>query len=287
MLSTRNRDKMTLIIAHSSHDAQILVADRRITNAYTGQTINDRSYKLLQYRNSAQDYVFGVAYTGLAKLGRESTTDWLMDVLPRAMPQQKEIGLAFSSFAGECSKKFSVIRGIAPSLKATTFVFCGRFNVFSPENEPPCPFVAVVSNCVDNHGRQVAAVASDFKILKWARPYFNPSKHPTTTLCRGDLLSASKHGTTFKKVIRQMRTDISPESKVRLAVQYVKLVAESSITVGLDVLSLCLYANGESSGGEYPKWKHQITRTMPHLVMADGARMANFQVTCKDGFIDT
>lgn len=277
---------MTLIIAHSSPEAQILVADRLITNAYTSQVLNDKSYKLFQYRNTAQDYVFGAAYTGLAKVGGESTIDWLMDLLPRAMPPEKEIGLAFNSFAGECSTKFSAIQGIAPYLKATTFVFCGRFNVFSPENEPPCPFVAIVSNCVDKHGRQVAAVASDFKILKWARPHFDPTKRPTTTLCRGDLVSASVYGATFKKVKKQMHAHISPESKVRLAVQYIKLVAESSNTVGPDVLSLCLYANGESSGGECPKWKHQTTRTMPHLVMASGASATNFQVTCKDGFID-
>lgn len=83
---------MTLFIASATADAQVIVADRRITDLRTGKVYGDSTYKIFLYANGRQRYRFGVAFTGLAHLGSISTIDWLMETLPKVMDLDTDIG---------------------------------------------------------------------------------------------------------------------------------------------------------------------------------------------------
>jgi hypothetical protein len=283
---------MTLIIASAAPEAQIMVADRLISDIRSGKEYEKEDwkepYKLFQYVNPQQDYVFSVGFTGLAQLGRIKTVDWLMETLPKTMGTETEIGMGASAFAGECARVFAGLRDIPESYKATTFVFCGRFNtfgMFKGQPEDPCPFVAVITNCADASARQVNTVSSTFSVFKWSRPHSNPRTRPTTTICRGDLCAANIYAKEFRRLVRLLKRDIPYQAKVKLSVDYIRLVSRSSNSINNEILSLSLLRSGHSEGGEWPVDVGKLTRTMPHLVMANGNRITNFAVHCNEGFV--
>ncbi len=70
---------MTLVLTHMSDDLIVQVADRRLTVSGTGQLVDDDANKAIQYGPS-----FAVAYTGLARIGRQKTDEWAMEALRHA-----------------------------------------------------------------------------------------------------------------------------------------------------------------------------------------------------------
>lgn len=268
---------MTLFIASAKGDAQLIVADRRITDSRTGKVYDDSAYKIFLYENRRQGYRFGVAFTGLSHLDNVSTLDWLMATLPKVMNQDNDIGIAITAFTSECTNRFKAITTLPIRYKGITIVFCGRYNKFGPHVSltEQVPFLTIISNCVDKIGRQINSVSNDF--AAFSSRLLKPKSH--ITLCRGDLSSASRYPKEFMQVRRLFRRDLSHKTKIRIAIDYIRTVASRSHTVGLDVLGLALLKNGNAEGFDYHVDENNIVRTMPHFVSADGTILTNFKVT--------
>jgi len=270
---------MTLLIASARHDAQFIVGDRRITDLQTGKVIDDSTYKIFLYVNLRQRYRFGVAFTGLAHLGNASTIDWLMRILPKAMDSQSEISRAIPAFISECTNRFQAITTLQRQHKGLTVIFCGSYNKFGSNRSVTenIPFTTIISNCVDRNFKQINSVSSDF--TGRSHRLFKPEARYTT--CRGDLQSATPYLKEFKRMSRLFRKQkqLSHQTRIKIAADYIRAVASHSDTVGMDILGLAILKDGNSEGFDYHVDESNLVQTMPHCVSAGGQILTNFKVT--------
>lgn len=81
---------MTLILSCMTQEYVVQVSDRRLTDFDTGSVVEDQSNKTLFFCGCGQ---MAFAYTGLSRLGRLPTADWLIEHLARAtsLPDGMEI----------------------------------------------------------------------------------------------------------------------------------------------------------------------------------------------------
>ena len=267
---------MTLIVASAQHGTQFVVADRRVTRQSSGILVDDWTYKILQYWNAQQGYQFLVAYTGLAELSGRSTLDWFMQSLPEVFDSTTEIAHAIAAFPDECEKELAHIRTLPPKNKGLTIVLCGRYNRYGPDMRTPeyIPFVAVISNCIDQFGRQTSQVSH--KLRAHSARLVRPKAH--ITLCRGDLVSASKHTREFSQACRLIRRPVSYKAKVLIAADYIRRVADTSKTVGKNLLGAALLEPWHSEAFDFPENTAVVTKTMPHLIFANGTQFTDFKV---------
>lgn len=264
---------MTLLIASATTDIQLVVADRRITNSATGKIISGVFYKIIYYHNPGQNYQFGVAFTGLAEVQNVSTADWLMKALPKAMDLYTDPKFAITRLALECTTVFAKLSGIPSQYRGLTLVLCGWYNEYGAlPYFKRVPFLAIVSNCIDEGGRQTNNVSLEFKAF--STRLLKPKSR--ITVCRGNLRAASRYKGHFRQLVRYLRRNISHQAKVRLAAEYIRLVANPSGTIGPDILGLALLNNGMAEGFDYHIDKNDLVKTMPHFVSATGATATNF-----------
>lgn len=265
---------MTLIIASATHQEQILVADRLITDANSGNVYDERHYKIVVFRNRRQNYEFAAAFTGLAALDNESTVDWLMDILPKVMTPSVNAGDGITAFNRACTVRYSKIGQIPFKWRGTTFIFCGWYygQLENKSINAKIPFVSITSNAIDKIGRQINSVSREFSSFS-TRLFKNKSG---IRLCRGDLISAGRHTSELRNLFRILRRDVSHKAKVQFATQYIRQVSLSSKSVGSDILGVAFTESG-CECFDYHIDDNNCYVTMPHFVSADGARMTNFR----------
>ena len=265
---------MTLIVASATHKEQIIVADRLITDAYSGKVYDDEHYKIIVFHNPYQNYKFAAAFTGLAALDYEPTVDWLMNTLPKVMTPQVNAGDGITAFNNACTERFSKLRKIPEKFRGTTFLFCGTY-YGQIENKPInsiIPFVSITSNSVDNIGRQINSVSKEFRSFS-ARLF---KKKSSIRLCRGDLITAGRHTPELRGLFRILRKQVTHKAKVQAATQYIRKVSQASTSVGGDILGIAFTSSGwEGFDYHIDDKRHHVT--MPHYVSADGSRMTNFK----------
>jgi len=254
-----------------------MVADRRICIPSTGQVIDDWAYKILQYWNRQQGYEFLVGYTGLAQLRRQTTSEWLAQSLPKVFNESTHIDRAIDAFPAECARELACITSLSLSEKALTILLCGRYNRFGPDLRNPdyIPFAAVISNCTDERGRQTSHVTP--AVRAYSKRLLRP-KQPPITLRYGDMRAALPHADDFKQAYRLMRKQLSHKAKVDIAVRHIRRVAESTNTVGKNVLGAALLEPGTSEGFDFPEDTDVATKTMPDVICADGTQFTDFKV---------
>lgn len=268
---------MTIIIAHASEQHQFTVADRLLTDPDTGGVVEDESYKLFLYENHAQNYLFAVAFAGLARLNHEETTNWLMGALPAVMDLDTDLGSAISSFTSLCTQKFQSIRRVPLHRKATIFSFCGKFNLYGSDRAhiKYIPFLAIVSNCIGDKGEQISEVAPAFRTFS-AR-LLKRSSH--LTICRGDLPTASRKPKERVELYRLLRRHIPHSSKVWAAANFIKLLSKDSNKIGESVLGLAVLNSGlRAAGYDFSTPTNSLMKTIPHMVTADGNKMTNITI---------
>lgn len=265
---------MTLIIASATHEEQIVVADRLITDAYTGKMYDDEHYKIVVFHNAYQNYKFAAAFTGLAVLDHEPTVDWLMNTLPKVMPPHVNAGDGITAFNNACTERFSKLRKIPEKFRGTTFLFCGTYHgqVESKPINADIPFVSITSNSVDKIGRQIDTVSNEFHSFS-ARLFREKS---SIRLCRGDLVNAGRHTAELRGLFRILRKKVTHKAKVQAATQYIRKVSQTSSCVGGDILGIA-FRLSRWEGFDYHADDERHHVTMPHYVSADGSRMTNFK----------
>ena len=269
---------MTLIMCSAQRDFQFMVADRRITIPATGALVDDWAYKILQYKNRRQGYEFLIGYTGLARLGAKSTMEWLTESLPTVFDQGADIYCAINAFPDECQRQLARISSLQPAEKALTLVLCGRYNRFGPDPRAPeyTPFAAVISNCTGQHARQTGYVTPEFRA--YSKRLLRP-KQPPILLRYGDLRTARQFAREFKQAFRLMRKPLSYKAKVDIAIAHIREIADTTNTVGANVLGAALLQPGVSEAFDFPEDADIMTKTMPDVIYADGTQFTGFKVT--------
>jgi len=263
---------MTLLIGYIDHNSQIVVADRRLSYG-NGIMKDDEAYKMINYVNRKQRYTFTAAYTGLAESGTFKTLEWFMKVLPKTLTSDKDVKLGIDTLTSECSKIIGSLP-LSQDQRSLTFLLCGRYNRYGrqPSLYEAIPFLTIISNCADEHGKQISFVSPKFNA--YSARLLKRTGH--MTVCRGDLASANAKD--FLKLRRLIRKNINHKAKVHLAVDYIRSVAGNSKAVGKNILATALLPKGFSEGFEFPEDQNKATRTMPHLVSASGTCLTNFCV---------
>ena len=268
---------MTLVFASAQQDVQFVVADRRISILPTGETVDDWAHKILQYWNRQQAYEFLVGYTGAARLGRQTTLEWLTESLPTVFDQSTDIQHAIDAFPAACERQLAPITWLSLTQKALTILLCGRYNRFGPDLRNPdyIPFAAVISNCADERGRQTSQVTHAFRA--YSKRLLRPTQ-PPITLRYGDMRAALPHADDFKQAYRLMRKPLSHKAKVEIAVRHIRRVAEGSNTVGKNVLGAALLGPGTSEAFDFPEDTDVAIKSMPDVISPDGPLFTDFKV---------
>jgi len=266
---------MTLLIASATQNEQIIAADRLLTDIRTQNKYSDSAYKIIQYINPIRGYKFAIAYTGLAVIGRQPTSEWLLDILPQVMPSNTYVGNGITNLTIECTRRFREIRNIPLQYKGITFVLCGQYQGTVGNNNTirNIPFVSIISNSIDARGRQINKVSREFyafeKRILDSKSYFH--------ICRGDLVTAGKSIKELHQLYRLLRKKLPYKAKVRSMATYIRKQAKKSKTIGNDILGLAIIDTG-AEAFDYHDRNNNPSVTMPHIAWADGAKLTNFTV---------
>lgn len=268
---------MTLIIGSATQDCQFILADRRIIDMRTGNIYDDESYKIVIYQNPYQNYAFAIGYTGLAVIGSENTVDWLMNFLPKVFDKSTFIYDAITNFNNATETLFRSITSLEPKYKAITFVLTGIYNPnkYNLSIQEFIPFLAIISNSIDERGKQIQEVSGEFS--PFSTRILKPKN--SITVCRGNLNAAQRHIKELRQMFRYIRRSVPCKSRVKLGVNFIKCVASDTDTIGKDVIGVAIISIDDYLGFDFPGDEYNEIRTMPPLVSASGTAMKNFKVS--------
>lgn len=263
---------MTLIIYSAKKDIQLIVVDRRLTNALTGKALDEESYKLISFNNSRQRYRCLVSLTGLASLnGGVSTINWLATALPETMGERLTPGVGLENLAQVFSDKWGSLR-IRQKWKNTSVVFVGYRQI----EEPPfvhC-FTAVISNF-----QKIDSVGNPKQFGTFSLSIVGSTPTNETEFysigCFGDRSAASQLKDRLNRTIRILRKCKTYPPQIRVATQFIQQVAyrRKHGTVGNRLLWA---AQGPAiqvvcgSSPLEPEKNGTIRRAMPYVVDARG-----------------
>lgn len=219
---------MTQIISVISKEYVLLAADRRLTFAdgpRRGQVAEDNECKLVSLC-----HVWGIGYSGLARLEGRPTHRWIATTLAAAKvcdPDQASETLLIQ--APKAVARF------APHLRSLTFVLGGwaRFD----ESSLLCPHFCVVSNALDDAGRLLDQPASEFRRhLLFLRPEAN-----VAVLVIGEPLAPDRQSNLKRNLVQLVTRAVSPAEAVRLLVKEIEHTHQHGRgTVGGRVLTFCV-----------------------------------------------
>jgi hypothetical protein len=143
---------MTQVLSLVSREYAVLVADRRLTDAFTGALFDDDTNKVVEYTKTL---LFG--YTGLARIGGEQTDYWLLDVLTG----KPDVTAALGAVREQATRAFAAVK-LPPRLRRHAFVAPG-FARFEGASQVLTPAVFHVSNYQADDGNWLAEARDDFR----------------------------------------------------------------------------------------------------------------------------
>lgn len=258
---------MTLILSHMSQTEQLLVADRKLTDARNGRLVADNAFKIFLFCNPDRGYQFAVAFTGLATLGDCKTIDWLRQALPLHLSDQVELATGLARFKEACSRKFASLRLAERDWKRTIFVLTGRYlDARTGEYEP---VTLVVGNVIDGNGDPAADVREDFGHYFLTRQSTTPPERFWSTEAFGDTSALTGHDRGFFRTARYLRRPIPASAKLELAARFIRSVGRVGSSVGKDVQGLILPRNEMARAAEWAEVKGG-RQEMPPYVHASG-----------------
>lgn len=267
---------MTLIIASANWNEQFIVADRRISKG--GQLADDKAYKILYFLNPNQGYRFLIAYTGIAEWGSWKCIDWLTDILPIAFSSNNDLYQGIGGLVEVVQQKISSFTTLNKKYKRLTFVLCGyqHFGDVYTGATINAPFIASVSNCMDEDRNSTLQVSDEFRGL--VNCFIDKSDYGIC--CAGDLDAASTHRQDFIQLKRYIRRPIPTSAKIELSKDFIRLVADSSgkKTVGKNILAEAILENGNAQGFDFPEDPTMQTRTLPTMILSNGSKIENIQI---------
>ena len=241
---------MTLIITALADDAVIQVSDRRLT-AGTNPLSRPENKAVCV---SCADGNFTVAYTGLARVGREPTAEWLVNQLGA----MNGTTLTFPQIAAKlrevATTAFTQIHG---SSLGVTFVFAG----FGPRG----PFAATVSNLEDGKSA-FSAPAQEFVCGFFLRNEKRMRKLDLMFNGREDAIAD-----TIGKIIPRVRRHFlrrSPDERAGILVDLVRRAADHpklGTYIGKDCMSVIVQASGDFVSRYHPSSAEPVD-CAPNLV---------------------
>jgi hypothetical protein len=211
---------MTLVLTLATPDVVIQVADRRLVNALTGETMSDNTNKSVSYCGSTS-----FAYTGLAKIGRDQTDEWLASTIA-SQPSMFEV---LRMLANDASAAFGRIRVPDTRWKRHTFVGAG-WATRAP-GAPLSPCIWSVSNCVGLDFMPLAEPTPEFRILT-----YECSGVPFVLNSVGQSIPTSIKRELKKNIERCLSRQTSALPLAELMVRAVRNVALTNSAVGRGLL---------------------------------------------------
>jgi hypothetical protein len=264
---------VTLLIAYTDVDFQVIAADRRLTPFDTAAKPTDDLYKVASFDNGAMGYHFAVAYTGYATDGADfDMLGWLVAALPVCFAPSTDFGAGHTALAVACSKRFARL-GREARRVVTRVQLCGTIS-FSDGTRP---FIAYVSN------RNNAEVGSTFKtgisLGRRKDSYLYHIMPPAG--------ESSRTVRDLKRSIRVLRKLGSYQAKVGTLVALIQKTHNGNKmgTVGPDVLAAWFEQNVNDPttfkhcGGEWAVNNPQGYGLMPPQINAAGATIIDVTVT--------
>lgn len=221
---------MTMVVCCATQDYAIQVSDRRFTTP-DGQLLGDKNNKAVLFCN-----LISFAYTGLGHLEGKRTDVWLTEVLSQglasgavqALPDAMQL---IKCRATRCFKRI----GLSASLKRHAFLAVG-WSKPSPE-EPLSPMGVMVANCRGPQGEWLSEAHDEFRIA--LSPLFEESEDFRLWVAGEQFLS--REVAQLKRSLRHcVGRTTGPGSVIRLLVEAVRGVAARKVSVGEDLLVVCI-----------------------------------------------
>jgi hypothetical protein len=218
---------VTQVLAAIIPECAFLAADRRLTYANgprRGRVFTDDECKVVSLC-----HVNAIGYTGLAKIGRVPTHEWIATILAKA-------GCHFASHASEVLRKEADI-ALAPyskRLRRHAFLVSG-WAQFEP-GQTLKPHLGLVSNFHDDSLAPVAEAFDTFTI----RTRILAADEPVVVFGIGEPLDRSREVDLLRSIRRAMNRDNSYAAVLRLLAEEIFLTSAHAVTVGDRVQACCI-----------------------------------------------
>lgn len=219
---------MTQILLALTRDYVLLTSDRQLTfidGANKGHVAEDDACKLVSLC-----HLFGIGYTGLARLEGKATHEWIATTLASA--NVADVDEATRVLADRAGK---AVQSLEPLLRRLSFVVAG-WEAFEGKDTLN-PHACVVSNAHDPNGRVLPVPTAQFyRHILVLRP---DAEHALVAI--GEPLQESR-SKALKRNLRRLRQHrIGAPEMVRLMVEeIVNTHRHGQGTVGRRVLAFCI-----------------------------------------------
>ena len=220
---------MTLILSFLTQEYVVQVSDRRLTDARTGQLVEDDSNKAVLFCGRM---AFG--YTGLAQLEGVATDLWLTKVL--SAPECKSLSDAGRTIQLRATDSFRHIH-LTGNLKRHAFVGVGWTR--SSVNELFRPIVCEISNIDAQPGELSATVRQEFRMSYSILPESVPFSFAAT----GQAFTESESAELSRSLRRCAEQRTGPLPATRLVAAAIRKVAARNSAVGQNLLAVSIPRN--------------------------------------------
>ncbi len=215
---------MTLILSAVAGDYAVQVSDRRLTVG--ARVEDDETNKAVLFCGR-----FAFAYTGLAKVAREPTDEWLTRALVNA--KTESLSDAVDSLACQATAAFQKIR-YSKIEKRHAFVGVGWTRL---RNEGfVSPIICSVSNALDGKGNWLNEAKDDFSVnysIGPGQPCFN-------VVSAGQALLDKDLSHLRRKIRKCFERKTGPEPIVRYLTEEIHRIANRNPKVGKSLMVVCL-----------------------------------------------
>lgn len=224
---------MTLIVTALADDATVQVSDRRLTDT-SGRVVSEHATKAICF--DCADARVSIGYTGLARIGTTPVDHWLVDLITDNDLTSQTFPKAVERISELATDRFKSIRHLG-EWRRLSLVFCGF--------GPPGPVMALVSNSESSSGEWLDKVSETFVSGFWLRN--GKPVRKLDVMINGTEAAVSTPVRDALRRIRERFLTESPESRVRVLVQLLRLAADDpkfGRSIGRECAGVVVNADG-------------------------------------------
>ncbi|HEV2999370.1 MAG TPA: hypothetical protein VGW75_01430 [Solirubrobacteraceae bacterium] len=214
---------MTIVISCLTERYVLQVSDRRLTQVGSGRPVPGEFNKAVLFGNSV-----AFAYTGLAKIGRLDTDEWLADALASGHDDNSSI----VAVRDRATTAFRRLR-CAPRWKAHAFVAVGWDK--PPDNGGWVPWICWISNSMDAAGRWIRPPTDSFEAHSFVLRT-TPDGRALALSFVGVPLTRTEHVSLMRDLKRYVNHGVGPALVAERLVSQVRQVARRATTVSEEVM---------------------------------------------------
>jgi hypothetical protein len=254
---------VTLVLTAANSRFVVQVSDRRLSHPTSGETYDDEANKAVVL--VCQTAKLAIAYTGLGRIGRLRTDEWLVEVLTDAKAGQKNMREVTELLSEVATRTFSGL-AVPAARKRHAFVLAGWYcigpNALSP-------IIWLISNYHGKNWETLQEVMPAFE-ARFARPRRGTDPRILSAFFvhgRQDAFAAAC-GRRVKKLIKVLRRR-EPQEIVAKLVSLVRATAQHPLGrawVGRSCMSIVIRGDLDSVAQYHPAAGPTGEIFGPHLV---------------------